>query len=345
MTNELEENQRARSVTAVLCPHIRRCETIHYDVAHSSSLPLIDSDLYFSTPHLKKLCLKSAARSGGCSSAGSLRPSPAVRRELCFPVLKDLTLDGWNFIELCNNDPQWNRNPYIGISLSIVHFQPSPEGKFSLHSAFEYLSRLPLLDSFGLHDVEFEFESDVRMEDLPDEFVSISSINISDLSGTLTAGVLSYAGISRETLEMVTITRCPLTEVSIMPYSNELFLHDIPTPQDICHCVTTWGGPYLEIRNSPGFNDDVLEMLSTVINPGEMPYAPNLVTLELYHCTNFSIEALQKMVYARQQNQDLERFMFLTINHCVPEMSREAENFWFEAHLEGFDVDGTEFCE
>ena len=106
MTKELEENQRAQSVTAVLCPHVRRCETIHYNVAHSSSLPLISSDLYYSTPHLKKLCLKSFARSGGCPSAGSLRPSPGVQSELCFPVLKDLTLDGWNFIELCNNNPQ-----------------------------------------------------------------------------------------------------------------------------------------------------------------------------------------------------------------------------------------------
>jgi hypothetical protein len=340
MTKELEENQRARSVTAVLCPHIGRCETIHYDVVHSSSLPLISSNFYYSTPHLKKLCLKSAARSGGCPSAGSLRPSPGVRSELCFPVLKDITLDGWNFIELCNNNPQWDRKPDSGISLSIVHFRPSPEGKFSLHSAFDYLSGVPLLYSFGLHDVNFEFESDRRMDDLPDEFVSISSMSISDLSSRLTAGVLMYAGISRETLERMTITRCPLTEASILPESSELFLHDIPTPQDMCRCILSWGGSILEIRNSPGFNDDVLEMLSI----GGMTYARHLVTLELYDCTNFSIEALRRMVHARQQDQVLERLMYLTISHCVPEMSREAKN-WFEAQLEGFCVDGTEFCE
>ena len=85
MTKGLEENQRARSVTAVLCTHIRCCETIHYKVAHSSSLPIISPDLYYSTvtPHLQKLCSKSSARSGGCPSAGVLRPAPGVRSELC----------------------------------------------------------------------------------------------------------------------------------------------------------------------------------------------------------------------------------------------------------------------
>jgi hypothetical protein len=182
------------------------------------------------------------------------------------------------------------------------------------------------------------------MDDLPNEFISISSVSISDLSSSLTAGVLLYANISLETLERVTITRCPLTETSILPESSELFLHDIPTPQDICHIISFWGGSHLGVCNSPGFNDDVLEMLSTVIDPKGGMYTPYLGTLQLYECTNFSIEALQSMVYARQQNHwnEWERLEYITISHCVPEMSREAKN-WFEAQLEGFFVVGTEF--
>jgi hypothetical protein len=199
------------------------------------------------------------------------------------------------------------------------------------------------VSSFGLHDVDFEFESDGRIDNLPQDFVSISYLDISDLSGRLTAGVLSYADISREALEWVSIDRCPLTEVSIVPYSCELFLYDIPTPQDFFHYLSSWEGLFLEIHDSPGFNDDVLEMLSLVSDAGGMMYTPHLTSLELYNCTNISIEALQRMVCARRQNRDFDSFMELTISDCVPEVSMEAKS-WFVGQLESFKVDGTEFC-
>ena len=211
--------------------------------------------------------------------------------------------------------------------------------------AFEYLSHIPRVSSFGLHDVEFEIESDRRMNELPYGFVSISSLGISNLSATLTAGVLSYADLSEETLECVSIARCPLTEVSNVPYSCELYLYDIPTPQDIFPYLSSWEGLNLEIRNSPGFNDDILEMLSMVSEDGESVYVPDLFSLELYNCTNFSIEALQRMVYARPQNHsEVFRLIYLTINNCFPEVSLGARS-WFAAQLKSFIVDGTEFCE
>jgi hypothetical protein len=55
--------------------------------------------------------------------------------------------------------------------------------------------------TFGLDDVDFKFESDGCMDNLPQDFVSISYLDISNLSGTLTAGVLSYADVSREALK------------------------------------------------------------------------------------------------------------------------------------------------
>jgi hypothetical protein len=202
------------------------------------------------------------------------------------------------------------------------------------------------MDLFGLHDVDFEFESDRRMDNLPRDFVTITHIDISDLSGMLTAGVLSYADISGA-LESVSIDHCPLTEVSNVPHSCELMLKDIPTPQDICHYISSWRGSFLEVHDSPGFNDVVLEMLSLILDAGGMKYTQDLIALDLYNCTNISIEALKRMVYARQQNhghwQNLEKIKYITLSHCVPEVSMEARS-WFVAQLKSFNVDGTEFC-
>lgn len=185
------------------------------------------------------------------------------------------------------------------------------------------------MSTFGLHDVEFEIEleSDRRMNELPHDFVNISYLGISNLSGTLTAGVLSHANLSQEGLEWVSITRCPLTNVSNVPYSCELYLGDIPTPEDIFPYLSSWGGLCLKIRNSSGFNNDVLEMLSVVSDDGGMLYAPHLFSLELYDCTNFSIQSLQRMVYARRQNPSDASFKYLTIRNCVP-VSLEARS-WF----------------
>jgi hypothetical protein len=270
-----------------------------------------------------------------------LKPSPGVQSELCFPVLEKLTLDGWNFIELYNNNPQWAKyQARAPRSFKIVHFRPNPAGKFPLGVALEYLSHIPFLCSFGLHDVDFEFESDEHMDNLPHNF-DIASIDLSDLSSGLTAGVLSYANISMEPLERLNITRCPLTELSVIHHSSELILHDVHTTRDICNYLSLWGGLYLEIHNCPGFNDEVLETLAS--NPGGTIYAPYLLGLDLYKCTNISIEALQRMVYARRQNGNFDKFIELTISDCVLEVSIEARN-WFIGQLEGFNVDGTEFC-
>jgi hypothetical protein len=57
---ESDENWRVRNVTVLLHPHIHRCQNISYNVIHSSSLPLLSTDLHGPIPHLKQLHLESA---------------------------------------------------------------------------------------------------------------------------------------------------------------------------------------------------------------------------------------------------------------------------------------------
>jgi F-box-like len=344
-TRELEENTRVESITALLSPHVHRCRKIRYDVIHSSSHPLVSPDIYHTTPRLSELCLKSSAQGSGSPSAGVLRALPsAVHTELCFPSLSKLTLDGWNFVNLCHSNPQWAQQAdhYHTLSVTIAHFRPSESagGRFSLHNCFQFLSRIRHLVSLKLHDVEFDFELVTRMDNLPTNFLPLQYVMLSHLSSRLTAGILSYLGMDMKVLK---IRCCPLDEVGnrTPPGYYALVLDNVPITQDIFQFLSSWQGASLQISDCPAFNE-MLEMLGPRSNErGVEICAPRLRYLSLDNCTNFTTPALKRMVEGRQKNAlfDFNKLSDITIERRghVPEISDEDE-LWFWENLNRFDV-------
>jgi len=178
-TQELEENQRARDITTVLGPHIHRCNSIHYKVIHSSSLPIISTDLYYFSPFLDNLRLEASALHGGCPSAGILHPSQGVRGEIFLPAFQYITLDGWNFVKLYCHNPHWTQK---SVSLAIVHFRPSgPEEYVSLYSVFQFLAGIEYLHTLEITDVELKPEDTHDLDNGPRRLEQLQTITISHL--------------------------------------------------------------------------------------------------------------------------------------------------------------------
>jgi hypothetical protein len=343
-TRELEENRRVCDVTTILIPHIRRCETIRYDVAHSSSLPLISTDLYFSTPHLKQLSLESSTQSESNTrpSAGLLQPLDGVRSELCFPAVTELTLDGWNFLKLYHDKPKWAD---IDVSLSISHFRSSdtPGGRLTIRDAFLFFTHNISLSSLELIDVEFD-ELDAPIDDISLAYSPVSSILISHLSSRMTAAILScfYDAILQfydAHLKWVSITSCPLDAVENAPIADGLMLDSIPSTDGLCRYLSSWSGVWLYIQNCHTFNNEVLDFLGSMYDhddgtPSQLCLS-DLREISLHECTNFSISALKQMIRARQQKKGGPST--LNISGRAPRISKEDED-WFIENVMNFDV-------
>lgn len=346
---EVDENRLVGNVTALLHPHLQRCETIHYDVLHSSSLPTMSLDLSDSMPELRQLRLESTQCSNAYQSAS--RRSVYPRNVLRFPALEKLVIDGWNFIELYRNDPQWISHITGQLRLSISHYIPSgiDGGRFSFHDAFEFMSRIPRLISLTLHDIEFDFELVMRLDRfLVDEhFASLSSIELNGLSSRLTTGILAYLELFY--LDSITIIRCPLSEVGYPPHSPYLTLEDLPCTEDMCRYIAYWSGVELYISDCPTFDDSILEMLGSTWGSedgdGADLCAPRLFQLSLHNCTSFSTTALRSMVEARQAVtlgftevtvNDNPPLSYISVSGSAPKIFKEDKE-WLENNLDCFD--------
>jgi F-box-like len=203
---EDEENSRVRDVTALLHPHLHRCQAIHYNVLYPTSLPPMSLD-HYALPKLRQLRLDSRQCS---ASPDGLQYYIHRMNELQMPSLEKLTINGWDFIELYKNDPQWMRHI---LHLSISNFRPVDGGRFSFHDVIKFVSGIPRLTSLTLNNVEFDFEMVSNLYSFSDysHFGSLSSLGLSDLSARLTAGIFAY--LAPFYISSITIKHCPLNEV------------------------------------------------------------------------------------------------------------------------------------
>ncbi|GLB43880.1 hypothetical protein LshimejAT787_1500640 [Lyophyllum shimeji] len=332
----------------MLAPHVPRCKTLCYDVTFTSSLPRLATDFPNTAHHLSKLVLKASVANG---MTGFLDGTEVTH--FPFPVLQDLEIDGWNFVEIYTNAGWWfeellKTSTNMVHTLAISQYRPMMRGeiqhRFLIDDAFPLLSKFRRL---LLDNVDFDCTSD---ENPFTHNIEPESLELCSLSGPLTAAMLEKF----LHVPFLTIVRCPLTDLGAFP-ACALTLRNIDYPaiaQDLRVLLPDWDGYELRIDNCPGFDDSILDMLGAtrVLNTTtgeERLNASMLVNLSIENCHGFSIAALRRMTEARKifiagsTSDDLRDLTVLIRN--VPTLEAE-DRQWFarnfgDASLWRYDMD------
>jgi hypothetical protein len=106
---------------------------------------------------------------------------------------------------------------------------------------------------------------------------------------------------------------------------GHLALRDINANEDIIPLLRCWQGSVLDVDNCPGFNDAVLDKMTT-IDAGEYSCASCLDELNILNCPNFSAGALMRFVSARLEVVDgstSPRLTKLSVSGFAPNISTE----------------------
>ncbi|PPR05731.1 hypothetical protein CVT24_006676 [Panaeolus cyanescens] len=144
-----EEREMIARYTEVLKPHLWRCSVIDYYVAYSTSLPSIVDDLRGISSNLVSLrlgCFKECSPITATATSSVPTPSPDPRHgqdtvppfPTSYPNLRDLSLNGSNFIQTTLHHPQLLRS--VQSELTIHHYNHNlyPDDQpFSAHNVLE----------------------------------------------------------------------------------------------------------------------------------------------------------------------------------------------------------------
>ncbi|KAG5640528.1 hypothetical protein DXG03_008216 [Asterophora parasitica] len=147
------ERARMKEMMRLLSPNLHRYEVLHFDLTYTTSLPRILADFHDPLPLLRNLFLLAEEGTGLADLLGT------VTRY----AMKELKLDGWNFVECYTvTDGDWfealiefsDMPPYVTIS----HYHPPPDRvRFDIDISFDVLTRL---GSLVLDDRDFDFAVD-----------------------------------------------------------------------------------------------------------------------------------------------------------------------------------------
>jgi len=339
--NDPGEKARVAAVMDLLGPHVHRWRSLLFDVIYSSSLPSLRRDFHGVASALKGLGLKCRVDDSG-NDASNIVGHGAFR---C-PVLETLIIDCHNFVDSCMIDAQpFNHVEHIEI------FQSSrSEGadeSLSLYAVLRTLQKFLNLRSLTVSDVKFDFASGsypVSSFFVPD------SLAFKDLSGELLAEFFLVTG-ARPYSTM--ITHCSITMFNNIT-SCDLTLESIAADQDLTEFLGEWHGYCLDIQNCPGFNDNVLARMGEASSLSGNFGAPNMYSLCIVDCSNFSVGALRKMIDARcrsapvYEHEDysdddfsdpsiVSRIDHLSFRGCGPSIS-STDIEWFRANVEFFSL-------
>ncbi|KAG5643734.1 hypothetical protein DXG03_009724 [Asterophora parasitica] len=351
------ERQRMKEIMGIIRPHIPRCETLSINVIHTSSLPRILTDFPDPAPDLMKLSLEVSAP----GPFRGLLDNLSIVPEFQFPLLEELRIDGWNFVDFYRNANWWteklSESGYF-FFLSVSHYRPT-EGVHG-EGPFEILSAYPLFQSISilaLDDLAYSSPGKIAGDvvvDFIEDAIELETLRLSNLSKSLVAGLLLRSSFLAA--DFLTIDHCPL-DVSTLNHDGGGFFEEVhlrnidypDTSQALQNMLKFWDGSKLTLENCPGFDDDILDRLGERHNypPVVQLFASELHHLVLINCAGFSINALKRMVEARTaffEEHDPDQTMLVTMldgPEMVPDQRKWFIDTFGEKHLKRWDgVDG-----
>ncbi|KAG5639150.1 hypothetical protein H0H81_006409 [Sphagnurus paluster] len=327
-----DERDRCRAVIALLSPHFHRCQRIHFDVIHSSSLPSLITDFGRPCPLLHSLQLVCREDDGDAPGAtnGSHSRNEGV---LISPALRVLEIDGRNFAHRCRHGLQWDWKKIIHstlTSISISNFTPSvsitEDLLFSNQDLLQFLQGMPALKSLSLSNVEFvakregeEWAGFVSLE--------VSHMVLKDLKRSVFSSIASGAMVMYG--DSLQIERCEVSNFEVISPrspSSYTILVDLDKGVNIGTHLLGWAGASLRVERCPSFNDDTLKIFAQHGCP------PELLSLEICDCPNFTAKGLIRAV------EKLGWMPLLRVSgQMLPEKPTAEQILWLEKHTWEFD--------
>ncbi|KAG5634231.1 hypothetical protein H0H81_002790, partial [Sphagnurus paluster] len=318
-----EEHTITKSIMQTIAPHIPRCCTISFDLAHTSSLPRLTTDFHHRALLLNGLSLNAAATNG----LGGLNGSTKFKLATIFPQVSYLDIDGHNFVDIFRHEPDWFT--YFTLNgleiqeqsmLYIRNYKPdageNPQGRFFVFDAFEVFD---YFGDLGLHNVDFDYtaRSTSEMNAISNTDIYLDDFKLSDLSAQLTAVL-----VSNIRAQHLSIINCPLRDVTVFQECIDLSLGNINFPRtalDLRFLLSSWRGTDLSLFDCT-IDDTVLEMMgSPRLGPELELNAPRLEHLLLCHCSGVSEEAVVSLREAREafNRNDVEKYFNVVVRAPV----------------------------
>lgn len=317
---DVEESRMAHIVN-VLRPHLQRCRKLHFDVAYSSSLPRIAGILLPVMPHLRVLSLDSCSDTGPPTVLPYIQPDETSM--INWQNLKTVSIDGWNFTDLYNRVPDPVEQIFSNCKSLAVKFggERFPFGEIS-----------QLLNSTSISRFTADSVSFTQEEDL-DDALAIDTLVLKNLDAELTNMILSFfIDISH-----LAIINCSGQDIDQMPAAHDFILDNIGIDQHIGNFISTWEGVKLHVTKCPGFDDDMLRMMTNLDadNPSFYTYG-DMKRLYISRCNNFSITALKQLVRSRNNSAQWDERQLLTIRVNAGFPLSKADESWFSKRVQKF---------
>lgn len=358
------EGAYVQTMLGLAVPHFSRLRRLHVDVHFSSSLPSIENHFAWCMPSLVSLTLQCDLDDGpykehrgfnAVSSNFSLFRQHSPSKQFSCPLLKTMIVDGENFRYICQQRPEWTNYLDNLTELTISHFVENEDMAphlLEISDVVDFLADLPTLNSLTFEDVDFDFIPSQPQNQFP--LSNVSYLEIKDLDGKLLTDLLYHC--DWDNLDMVTITNCVLEDEHIFPlFCQHLCLDTIGVDGHLSSLLKSWNGITLDFTNCPGYDDAVLETLGSVWpNDPSNFIVDSLMEIISTGCSNFSIEALKRLVEHRNRTVDYaDPEWWKKIN--APEIDSiivegygsdlsNGDRRWFESHLREFFWDGVGCC-
>lgn len=350
------EGAYVQTILGLAVPHFSKLRRLHVDVHFSSSLPSIENHFVWCMPSLVSLTLQCDLDNGpykehrgfdGVSSSFSLLRQRSPSKQFSCPLLKTMIVDGENFRYICQQRPEWtNYLDNLG-ELTVSHFVENEDiavHLLEISDVVDFLVDLPRLHSLTFEDVDFDFFPSQPPNQFP--LSNVRYLEIKDLDGKLLTDLLYHC--DWDNLEMVTITNCVLEDEHVFPlFCQDLYLDAIGVDRHLPSLLQSWNGTTVHFANCPGYDDAVLETLSSVKFNDPSRYAVSgLSEIISTGCSNFSIEALKRLVERRNRTVDYAdpewwkkveapELYFIRVEGYGSDLST-GDRQWFESHLPEF---------
>lgn len=265
-----------------------------------------------------------------------------------------MLVDGENFRYICQQKPEWTDYLDNLSELTVSHFVENEDiavHPLEISDVVGFLEDLPSLDTLAFEDVDFDFIPSQPRNQFP--LSNVRCLEIKNLDGKLLNDLLYHC--YWDNLDVVTITNCVLEDKLIFPlFCQHLYLDAIDVHGHLPSLLEWWNGTTVDFTNCPGYDDAVLETLGSAKLRQSRFNASSLEEISSTGCSNFSIEALKRLVERRNRTVDYTDQEWwkkveapgldsVTVKGHCSDLST-GDRHWFESHLREFSWNGVGCC-
>ncbi|KAF5325048.1 hypothetical protein D9619_009602 [Psilocybe cf. subviscida] len=311
--NDLKEHIIVNGIVKQLIPHVERCEVLHFDVLHSTSIPLINS---FSGTSMELRKLRIRCRRGPAGPKILQRQPPLRLQPFICPSLRQIDLHGRAFIE-ATRIPHWlnNLRRLPGKELVISDLTREEAGEYNLRDLIMSLACIGHLSLLTLRNIDL---------DVGDYATPVKGLRyLNRAPATLHIQNFDFFGLSAEFIQgffgaydnKIDVSRLIITKCGIAKIDGfeawELLLRNLDASErDLIHFLEGWDGFSLQLFNvTSGVTDKLFERLSCT-TPNTLDKnlfcMPTLRQLTIISDAPLplSTEMLKEMVLARKDEAD-----------------------------------------